>query len=93
MRWSRSLIHTAALALPLLAFAPGAFASNPFDGLWCGQGLLSDFSLKLKALGGQQMEGSLMRRDQLEHAIAPRRGRTTWRRGSRCLVGGCGRRP
>jgi hypothetical protein len=65
MRLPRSLIHSAALALPLLVTAPAAMAGNSFDGLWCGQGLLNDFSLKLKQLGGsQQVEGTLMRRDR-----------------------------
>jgi hypothetical protein len=48
----------------LAALAPSAGASTRFDGLWCGTGLLSDFSLKLKQLSVQQVEGTLMRRDR-----------------------------
>jgi hypothetical protein len=44
-----------------------ASAADGFDGLWCGTGLLHDFSLKLKQLGSQQVEGTLMRRDRVRH--------------------------
>ncbi|MBC5768074.1 hypothetical protein [Ramlibacter albus] len=60
MRLPRNLILSA-----LVAAAPATFAGGTFDGLWCGQGLLNDFSLKLKQLGAQQVEGTLMRRDRV----------------------------
>ena len=59
MRLPRNLILSG-----LLVAAPAAFAGTAFDGLWCGQGMLNDFSLKLKQLGAQQVEGTLMRRDR-----------------------------
>lgn len=57
---------TAALtAAACLAFvAPAASASTRFDGLWCGTGLLHEFSLKLKQLSLDHVEGVLMRRDR-----------------------------
>lgn len=64
MRLPRNLIHSLALAVPLAGGAPAALAGPAFDGLWCGQGMLHDFSLKLKQLGTQQVEGTLMRRDR-----------------------------
>jgi hypothetical protein len=62
MRLHRNLIRAIGFAIPVLV-AGGAHA-GPVDGLWCGQGLLNEFSLKLKQLGGQQVEGTLMRRDR-----------------------------
>jgi hypothetical protein len=52
------------LALPLLAGSPVAGAAPSFDGLWCGTGLLQDYSLKLKQLSSAEVEGTLMRRDR-----------------------------
>jgi hypothetical protein len=52
-------------ALPLLGAAPSAFASSPFEGLWCGTGLLHEFSLSLKGHGSREVDGRLMRRDRV----------------------------
>jgi hypothetical protein len=53
-------LFTATVAL---AFAPAAHSSAALDGLWCGTGLLHEFSLKLRQLGSAQVEGTLMRRN------------------------------
>jgi len=47
-----------------MAAAVPAQASTRFDGLWCGTGLLNEFSLKLKQLSLDHVEGVLMRRDR-----------------------------
>ena len=73
MPFLRRPVLALTLALPLFAAAPAAMASNAFDGLWCGTGLLNDLSLKLKQLSRDQVEGTLMRRDrarQLEGSIS-----------------------
>lgn len=71
MRFPRNLIRTICLAAALAAGAPAMAAS--FDGLWCGQGLLHEFSLKLRQFGAEQVQGTLMRRDrvrQLEGSVS-----------------------
>ena len=55
-----SLTYTLAATLMLASAAS-------FDGLWCGTGLLHEFSLKLRHLGAQQVEGTLMRHDRVRH--------------------------
>jgi hypothetical protein len=50
-------------AFALLAIALPARSSTALDGLWCGTGLLHEFSLKLRQLGSEEVEGTLMRRD------------------------------
>ena len=64
MVFSRSKLIGMVGALCIAAAAPSAGASTRFDGLWCGTGLLSDFSLKLKQLSHEHVEGTLTRRDR-----------------------------
>ena len=64
MFFSRSKLFGLVAALGLSAVATGAAAAPRFDGLWCGTGLLSDFSLKLRQLSVEHVEGTLMRRDR-----------------------------
>lgn len=52
-------------ALMTLLAAPAAAADGSrFDGLWCGTGLLQEFSLKLKHGDAAHIQGLLMRRDR-----------------------------
>ena len=64
MLFHRSPLAALAAALCMAAVAPAASASTRFDGLWCGTGLLNEFSLKLKQLSLDHVEGVLMRRDR-----------------------------
>ena len=64
MLFHRSPLAALAAALCLAALAPAAGASTRFDGLWCGTGLLHEFSLKLKQLSLDHVEGVLMRKDR-----------------------------
>lgn len=61
-RWAASL----ACASACLLAAPSASAAPMFQGLWCGTGLLHEFSLKLApgSLRGQ-FEGWLVRRGRV----------------------------
>ena len=54
----------ATLLILLLAGGPAA-AASPFDGLWCGTGLLRDFSLHLTGRDTREVEGRLVRRDRV----------------------------
>ena len=64
MLFHRSPLAALAAALCLAAAAPTAGATTRFDGLWCGTGLLHEFSLKLKQSNLEHVEGVLMRRDR-----------------------------
>jgi hypothetical protein len=55
-----SLVFAAAL----LGTAP-AMASSPFPGVWCGTGLLQEFTLKLAQGTGRDIDGTLSRRGRV----------------------------
>jgi hypothetical protein len=59
--------RSAALAalLAMLAASGPAAAASPFEGLWCGTGLLREFSLQLNGRGSREVDGRLMRRDRV----------------------------
>ena len=48
----RSRLFASLLSLAFALLAPAAHANTPFQGLWCGNGLLKDYSLHLSP-GGQ----------------------------------------
>lgn len=61
-----SILRSASLPLLLaLLTLAGPAAASPFDGLWCGTGLLRDFSLQLKGRSSRDVEGRLIRRDRV----------------------------
>jgi hypothetical protein len=55
----------AATVLALLSSVQPAAAASPFDGLWCGTGLLRGFSLHLTGRDSREVDGRLMRRDRV----------------------------
>ena len=64
MFFPRSSLAALATAISLAAVAPTAGATTRFDGLWCGTGLLHEFSLKLQQLSLDHVEGVLKRKDR-----------------------------
>lgn len=52
-------------AAGLLALAPAASAAPAYQGLWCGNGLLHEFRLKLAPGSGDEVDGTLARRDRV----------------------------
>jgi hypothetical protein len=62
----RQLIIAFALACACLpSFAQGG--PGHFEGLWCGTGLLGDFSLELRQNTSQDAEGTLTRKGRVRH--------------------------
>jgi len=49
----------------LMAATGPAAAASAFEGLWCGTGLLREFSLQLRGRGSREVDGRLMRRDRV----------------------------
>jgi hypothetical protein len=76
----RTFIRIAAAALVLSSAAAHA---APIDGLWCGTGLLHEFSLKLKQLSREQIEGTLMRGDAARQIQGSIDGATVYTQGTR----------
>lgn len=62
-----------ALAAPLAQ----ARSSSPVDGLWCGTGLLKEFSLRL-AQQSQEVSGTLKRRDRVRDLSGRIEGNTLY---------------
>jgi hypothetical protein len=61
------LVASLAFAASSLAWADGA--QPLFDGLWCGTGLLYEFSLVLKQGEGSHAEGTLTRKGRVRHIL------------------------
>ena len=82
----------ASLLTLLLAGGPAA-AASPFDGLWCGTGLLRDFSLHLTGRDTREVEGRLVRRDRVRDVKGEIEGKTGCARRPRATARWCWKRP